>query len=244
MLFRSTIGSSGDGTLTISSGGLVSSASSVILGNSGTGFGTATVTGTNSRWNVSAGQTIGSSGLGVMTVSSGGQVSSSAADLGLNAGSEGRVTITGVGSRWTLGSQLTAGGSGTGDLTISAGGEVAAGDIILGFSASGIGVATITGADSKLTSNGNLTVATNGTGTLNVASGGVVDVVLNLSVNDPAGTPVGTVNLNGGSIFVAGAFTNNGVFNFGDGLLRGLHRKHGAAVAVAIAVGHEAAPDI
>ena len=215
-----TIGNSGDGTLTISSGGLISSAATT-LGNGATGFGTATVTGANSRWNLSGGHTIGPSGLGVMTISSAGQVvSSSFANLGLSAGGEGRVTVTGVGSRWTLGTQLTVGATGTGDLTISAGGEVSGGDVILGFSASGIGVATITGAGAKLTSTNNLTVANNGTGTLNVASGGVVDVVSNLFVNDPAGTPVGTVNLDGGSIFIAGAFINNGVFNFSDGLLQ------------------------
>ena len=40
------------------------------------------------------------------------------------------------------------------------------------------------------------------------------------TVGDPAGTPIGTLSLDGGSIFVAGAFTNNGVFNFTDGLLQ------------------------
>ncbi len=57
-------------------------------------------------------------------------------------------------------------------------------------------------------------------GTLNVASGAEVYVGANLNVNDPAGGPSGTLNLDGGSIFVADNFTNNGKFNFTDGLLQ------------------------
>ena len=219
----STIGNAGDGTLTVSSGGLVSSTVAVTLGSAATGFGTVTVTGANSRWNLAGGQTIGSSGLGVMTVSSGGQVASSAsATLGSVAGSEGRVIVTGTGSQWTLGSQIVVGNAGTGDLTVSAGGEVSAAFVAIGNNANGIGVVMVTGTGSKLTTGSTLTVGslTSDNGTLNVASGAEVYVGTNLVVNNPGGTPVGTVNLDGGSIFVAGAFTNNGVFNFTDGLLQ------------------------
>ncbi len=217
-----TIGSAGDGTLTVSAGGLVSATGGVVLGSAATGFGTATVTGAGSRWNLSAAQTIGSSGLGVMTVSSGGQVvSTSSANLGSGAGSQGRATVTGAGSQWTTGSSITVGSSGTGDLTVSGGGEVATSGVTLGGAATGIGVATITGAGSKLTTTSVLTVANLGTGTLNVSGGAEVYVGTNLSVFDPTGAAqVGTLNLDGGSIFVAGNFINNSVFNFTDGLLR------------------------
>ena len=216
-----TIGEGGDGALTISSGGLVSTASSVALGSNVTGVGTATVTGAGSRWNLASTQTIGSGGLGVMTVSSGGQViSTSSAILGFNAGSEGRATVTGTGSSWTLGSSIIVGNNGTGEFTVSGGGEVVSGGLSVGNGASGSGTATITGAGSKLTSTGSVSVAPFGPGTLTVENGGEFSTSLHLSVNDPAGAAIGTVNLNGGSIYVAGDFTNNGVFNFSDGLLQ------------------------
>ncbi len=238
-VFATTIGSAGDGTLTVSSGGLVSSTGTVTLGNFATGVGTATVSGAGSRWNLTQTQNIGNNGLGVMTVSNGGQVvSNSLAFLGGTAGSEGRATVTGVGSRWKLGITLTVGNSGTGDLTVSAGGDVSANSLILGNNASGIGEVNLTGTGSKLTTSGVVTVANLGTGTLNVASDGELYVGSNLTVNDPAGAPAGTLNLDGGAIFVAGNFTNNGVFNFTDGLLQVAGNfQPGAAVAPLILNG-------
>ena len=226
MGFTLIIGNSGDGALTISSGGLVDTPNTVVLGSSATGFGTATVTGANSRWSLLSAQTIGSSGLGVMTVSSGGQVASIAlagAVLGGNAGGEGRVTVAGAGSQWTLNNSITVGSAGTGDLTVSAGGEVSAVGVVLASQASGFGVVTVTGAGSKLTSVGdNLTVGGNGGGggTLNVASSGEVYVGQDLVLRDPAGPPIGMLNLDGGSIFVARDLINNGVLSFTDGLLQ------------------------
>ncbi len=220
-VFATTIGSAGDGTLTVSSGGLVTSTGTVTLGNFATGVGTATVSGAGSRWNLTQTQNIGNNGLGVMTVSNGGQVvSNSLAFVGGTAGSEGRATVTGVGSRWKLGNAITVGFSGTGEVTVSAGGEVSASSLILGNNASGIGEVNITGTGSKLTTSGAVTVASLGTGTLSVSSGGELNVGNSLTVGDPAGTPLGTLNLDGGAIFVAGDFTNSGILNFTDGLLR------------------------
>ncbi len=234
----STIGEDGDGTLTITSGGLVSSAAAVTLGNTSTGFGTATVTGAGSRWNLSSNHTIGASGLGVMTISNGGQVTSNSnAVLGSVAVSEGRVTVTGAGSQWTLANPLTVGDSGKGELTVSAGGEVSTSFVFLGNTvAASAGVATITGAGSKLTTTGNVTVANIGDGTLNVAGGAEVYVGGILNVNDPAGGPSGTLNLDGGSIFVASNFTNNGKFDFTDGLLQVARNFQPSAAAAAFSI--------
>ena len=231
MASTSTVGSAGDGTLTISSGGLVSTTGAVTLGNLATGFGTATVTGAGSRWNLSGFQTVGGAGLGVVTVSGGGQLVSSSSALIGGAGGEGRVTVTGAGSRWSLGSSITVGVAGAGDLTVSAGGEVSAASVAFGNNSTGRGVATVTGTGSKLTTTGNVTVANVGDGTLNVASGAEVYVGSSLTVSDPSAAPLGTLNLDGGSIFVAGAFTNIGVFNFTDGLLQvaGNFQPHAAA---------------
>jgi T5SS/PEP-CTERM-associated repeat protein len=222
-----TLGNNGDGGLAISSGGLVSSLGPVTLGATDFGSGTATVSGANSRWELSAAQTIGASGLGVMSVSSGGQVVSSAnAVLGLNATGEGRVTVTGSGSQWMLGTPSTlsasikVGDDGRGDLTVSAGGEVSAAFVTLGNQAGSIGVATVTGTGSKLTTHLNLNIGNLGGGTLDVANGAEVYVGENLIVSDPASAPAGMLRLDRGAIFVDNAFTNNGVFNFTDGMLQ------------------------
>ena len=212
------IGSGGDGTLTISAGGSVTTAGVATLGSSSTGFGTVTVTGAGSQWTTATSLNIGSSGLGVLSVSGGGHlVAGGQSTLGVSG--EGRATVTGTGSLWTVATALTLGSVGSGDLTVSAGGEVTAASLSLGFGASATGTATITGAGSKLTT-GAVTIATSGTGTLNATSGAEVYIGTSLTVSDPAGGAIGTLNLDGGSLYVAGSFTNNSVFNFTDGLLR------------------------
>jgi T5SS/PEP-CTERM-associated repeat protein len=88
--------------------------------------------------------------------------------------------------------------------------------VFLGNSATGAGVATIRGTGSKLKTSGNVTVANIGAGTLNVADGAEVRVGSSLTVNNGNGA----LNLDGGSIYVASNFTNNGKFDFTDGLLQ------------------------
>ena len=214
------IGSSGDGTLTVSAGGLATTVGTVTLGSASTGFGTATVTGAGSRWAMASTQVVGSNGLGVMTVSNGGEVTSSGVTLGALVPGEGRATVTGAGSHWTMQGSLASGVSGTGDFVVSAGGEVEMTGLLLGSVASGTGNVTVTGSGSRLTASSSVGVASLGSGTLNVASGAELYCETSLTVNDPAGAPVGTLNLDGGSVFVTGNFINNSVFNFTDGLLQ------------------------
>ena len=123
----------------------------VVLGNNSQGSGAATVSGTNSRWNLSALQTIGGNSVGSMTVSSGGQVvSTDSATLGMNANREGHATITGAGSLWTLSGSITVGGAGSGDVSVLAGGGVSAVSVTLGGAAGSSGMMTVSGAGSKL----------------------------------------------------------------------------------------------
>jgi T5SS/PEP-CTERM-associated repeat protein len=212
------IGSAGDGALTISAGGRVSSQDGT-LGSVATGIGIATVTGANSLWETTATQIIGRQGLGTLTVSSGGRATANTVRIGEFAGGEGRATVTGTGSTWAVATSADIGISGTGELTVSNGGEFSSGAVTLGSQASGSGVMTVTGAGSKST-NSLITVGNLGNGTLHAASGGEVYLGTDLIVNNPTGTPIGTLNLDGGSIYVGDDFINNGVFNFTNGLLQ------------------------
>ncbi len=78
-----TLGDGGKVTLDVTSGGTLTSGGTVTLANALGSDSVATISGANSRWNLSSGQTIGSAGRGVMTISGGGQVVSSSARRGL-----------------------------------------------------------------------------------------------------------------------------------------------------------------
>src|SRR5262249_42172469 len=62
---------------------------------------------------------VGDAGTGMLTIQSGGTVSSGGTPVGVNAGSQGTVTVTGAGSTWTISNQgINVGQGGTGMLTI------------------------------------------------------------------------------------------------------------------------------
>jgi len=128
--------------------------------------------------------------------------------------------VTGNGSVWDCNNNFVVGLSGDGDLTVADGGAVSALSLILGNNASSNGVASVAGTGSTISTTSSVTVANSGEGSLRVSSGGELDVGGDLSILDPAGTPQGTLTLDGGSIYVSDHFTNDGVFNFIDGLLR------------------------
>jgi T5SS/PEP-CTERM-associated repeat protein len=128
------VGALGSGTLTIENGGRVFSTTSAIgnvTGPQGPGVGTVTVTGLGAEWHTSGGLTVGNQGIGMLTVSDGGLVTSSGGIIG-NSGpqgtGQGTVTVTGAtgaGSRWFIFGNLGIGNQdSTGTLTIADGGAV------------------------------------------------------------------------------------------------------------------------
>ena len=215
------IGDAGDAGLTVQSSGAMSTAGGVTIGNAATGVGTGIVTGTDSVWSMLSGLQVGVSGLGNFVASAGGRVSTSGTtNVGGNVGSEGNVVITGTGSRWSS-AGITLGNAGIGNLTVSSGGVVnSSGSVTLASLATGAGKATVSGTDSAWNITGALSIAELGTGTLTVDSGGSLAATGALTIGDPAGTAVGTLNFNGGTI-TAGSFTRSGssVFNWTDGTL-------------------------
>jgi T5SS/PEP-CTERM-associated repeat protein len=164
------------GSLTIAEGVAISS-STGYLGYCVGSMGTATISGTGSKWTNSNSLYVGRDGSGTLNIEAGGEVSgSSNGNLGYNAGSQGMATITGAGSKWTTGSgSLYVGSSGNGTMNIEAGGQVSSTGGFLGYNAGSQGMATITGAGSKWTTgSGSLYVGNSGRGTLNIEAGGQV----------------------------------------------------------------------
>lgn len=110
------------GSLAISNGALVSTQSGYLGYFAGT-QGTATVSGSGSKWTNSSAIYVGYNGAGTLSVQQGAQVSNSTGYLGYNAGSQGTATVTGSGSRW-VNTHLYVGYQGTGSLSVSDGAVV------------------------------------------------------------------------------------------------------------------------
>ena len=128
------LNATGAGTVTISSGGVLTSDSLEGAGNlSGDvaanpgSVGNVTVTGSGSEWINKQSLAIGVNGTGSLDIEQGGAVVVNGLQLriGRNAGSYGNVTVNGSGSSISEpNGTLYVGSGGTGDLNISAGGNV------------------------------------------------------------------------------------------------------------------------
>jgi len=98
------------------------------IGTVGGSSGTATVTGSGSRWNNTGSLIVGHVSYGILNVVAGGVVTSPVGVVGNEAGSSGTVTVTGSGSQWNNANSLQVGSFGNGTLNI-ANGSVAVGNL-------------------------------------------------------------------------------------------------------------------
>ncbi|WP_082830631.1 autotransporter domain-containing protein [Pseudovibrio sp. W74] len=124
------VGRFGNGTLNILEGGLVSGMHGQI-GTFAGSTGTVEVIGEGSHWKNDFGLDasgtslyVGRYGVGTLTISEGGRVTSKKGGIGSEAGSSGDVVVTGVGSLWENSHYMNIGLLGNGTLTISDGGVV------------------------------------------------------------------------------------------------------------------------
>lgn len=124
-----SVGRAGRGTLTIDSGGEVSSRASYIGENAGSN-GVATITGTGSVWNCRYAMSVGVGGDGDLLIEAGGHVNSRSGSLGYFFSGDGTATVTGVGSQWNTDRGLDVGVEGSGVLEISNGGLVSVGTLL------------------------------------------------------------------------------------------------------------------
>jgi T5SS/PEP-CTERM-associated repeat protein len=219
------VGNSGSGTLSILSGGSVSSDNNIrgYIGYGPGSTGVVNVDGSGSTWTMSNGSLyVGNSGSGTLSIAGGGSVTTHGpvlgdwvAYIGYSPGSTGVVEVSGVNSNWTENIPLYIGNSGSGTLSITNGGQVtdAAISSYLGYASGSSGIAKVDGSGSLWAVNSSsLFIGWKGSGTLSVTSGGSVTmmglVVYNssslLAIDVGCGSPL-TV-----SSVITGAVMNNG----------------------------------
>lgn len=158
-----------------------------------------------SPWNIGGTLFVGNTGIGTLTINSGGSVSSGLSYLGLGPTGSGTVTVTGPGSNWATSANLYVGASGTGTLMIDNRGIVATnGHGTIGSGAGSFGTVRVTGLGSSWSTTGVTHVGSGGTGTLLIDSGGQVSSPLALI--GQLGTSTGTATVTG-----AGSTWNSGI---------------------------------
>ncbi|AEV37819.1 protein containing Outer membrane autotransporter barrel domain [Pseudovibrio sp. FO-BEG1] len=170
---RLHVGERGEGTLTVSDGGAVSSTHGYIGHFSGS-TGTVEVTSTGAAWDNSVDLFIGDYGDGTLRVSDGGAVSSEWGYVGYNSGSTGTVEVTGIGSTLEILETLYIGEGGEGTLTISEGGSVIGTNGYIGGNNGSTGSVEVTGTGATWSNSNILLVGEHGDSTLTVSDGGVV----------------------------------------------------------------------
>ena len=120
---RLVVGFGGTGTLNVTGGADVDSASGVI-GNESTSTGTALVDGAGSTWDISGPLTVGNVGDGTLNVTGGAGVDSTSGLIGNESTSTGTALVDGAGSTWDISGLLAVGSLGDGTLNITGGGRV------------------------------------------------------------------------------------------------------------------------
>lgn len=159
-----TVGTVGNGSLSVNSGGILSNANAIIGGGSAA-VGTAAIS--NAVWTNSGTVTVGNAGTGTLNVNSGSTVNSGTVTVGSAVGSVGTVNIDN--STWTLSNTLNVGASGTGTVNASGGAKLVGTSAILGVNSGGNGTLSLTGAGTALTLSGSLIAGNSGSGTLVIA---------------------------------------------------------------------------
>jgi len=205
------------GVLYITNGGVVtgpSGSSGIVIGNTATGNGTVTVTGSGSQLiqtigdvaRVRIGNSTGS--VGNLNILNGATASTGNIYAAYSSGTTANITVDGAGTVWTSDNLLgcTAAGyigrAGTAILTISNGAVVNTNACPwqIGSQAGSNGSVTVTGTGSQLNfiNSSNLRVAYSGTGSLNIQDGGTVGLSSSMiTVADQAGS-IGSITIGSG----------------------------------------------
>ncbi len=223
---NTVIGYTENGSLTITNGGQVflesgASGTSLILGQTSTGYGNLSMNGSASR--LSANGTVYATNgavdieAGHFNITNGGLVLADGAS---------NVTFTQGGGIVKVANDVTVGTGAnvTGTYLLSAGKLVTDGALLLG-GVNSTGVFTQSGGSFYSHGSGNISVGNGGTGVLNV-NGGYFDTNANSLVVTTDGNSTGTVNLNGGTLATAqvinGGEANSSIaaLNFNGGVLQ------------------------
>ncbi|TPM45505.1 autotransporter outer membrane beta-barrel domain-containing protein [Mesorhizobium sp. B2-2-3] len=214
------VGSFGLATLDILNGGVVTDAVGIVAGGSNV-QGVVKIDGAGSTWLNTDSLTVGSSGVGAVTVSNGGNVISDSAYIGQYSDSIGSATIDDA--TWTNNGTLYVGHDGDGALIITNGGVVSNADAMVGYSTDSAGKVMVDGIGSTWLNSGNLSVGVDGTGTLMVSNSGKVS-----NTSGYIGASAGST----GKVFVDNStWTNSGSLSVGDFGTGTLAISHGGDVS-------------
>ena len=190
-----SVGDTGIGGLTIGSGALVKSASSVVLGGTTGSVGQINIDGANSKLQANDFISVGYLGQGTLHVSGGAAVTAAGAggagngeiDIGGNANTVGNATVDGVGSSISV-ATFAVGNVGNGTLAVTGGGTVTSTNMFFGGNPNGVGNATVDGAGSNLQATVGMFIgnANLSQGTLTVTGGATLIVPTSPSGIPPA----------------------------------------------------------
>lgn len=202
------IGAAGAGqSLTVGSGGVLTTTDYVTIGNLVGEIGSARVDG-GGAWNGTH-LDVGFRGSGSFSVSNGGSANfSQFVRTGVFATGVGAITVTGAGTSWNNGNGHVVGDSGRGSYQILAGAKASDRAVTLGYNAGAIGTTTVDA--SKWDIWGALMIGQGGRGDAVVANGSTVTVGNNVYLGWLAGGQ-GSLTLDGaGSTLTATGFTGIG----------------------------------
>lgn len=135
----------------------------------------------------------GYKGSGTLTIADGVAVAAYSGYLGRYRGSTGVATVTGSGSGWSNSQSLVVGQDGSGALTIAEGGAVSNSNGSVGHYRDATGAVTVTGSGSQWTNSGSLEVGSFGVGTLTINAGGIVSNTSGYMGSYSSGRAVATV---------------------------------------------------
>ncbi|CAI9416378.1 hypothetical protein ANOBCDAF_03706 [Pleomorphomonas sp. T1.2MG-36] len=227
--FAGTGGSSqpaSEGILSVTSGTVHNVNGVLAAGTDSTG--TATITGASSSWINTGRLTVGGSGVGTLTVSAGGDVTSVDSVIGQATSAAGSsVTVTGTGSTWISTGTLFVGNFGASQLDILSGGAVTSAAAVIGRHSTS--TATVSGSGSSwntgaLSVGGDISDPGVANGTLTVSAGAsVTSAGAKLGLNSGnTGTAtvsgVGSVwNTGGSGTVLSVGYNGTGILTVSDG---------------------------
>ncbi|EEA02436.1 outer membrane autotransporter barrel domain protein [Burkholderia sp. H160] len=201
-----SVGQSGQGTLIIHNGGIVSNGQGYVAQNVGSS-GSVTVSDPGSTWTSNGEFRVGNNGPGSLTISNGGTVvnnSTNNSSLGYMAAGIGTGLVTDAGSVWRNSGPVLIANSGQGTLTIENQGSVISSNGVFAQSTGSSASATVTGDGSTWTMSGSATVGNAGAGALLISNGAVVTTGQTASLASQV-TGSGTVTVTGsGSTWTIG----------------------------------------
>lgn len=198
-----TVTSGGTGTLSVTSGGIVSASSAYIANGSGS-YGTVTVDGSTAAatWNAGGGVVyVGGSGTGTLYVTSGGSAGAGQCSIGYGPTGVGVATVTGNNARFTCQSTFYVGNLGSGTLSVLSGGSMTSGTPHVGYGSSTVP------ASGSVTVDAATWTSTSGSGEIGYQSGskGIVTIQNAGTVTFNGSTKIGYLLGSAGTVSVDGA---------------------------------------